>query len=543
MRTGPLRTMWNYQPPLLALPKELLLEIVTNTAVSPNETYPKTLIELSKTCRYLYFLIHQDPRRLVSLWPRAFRARFDASAIYRRQLHRQLDWQAVLERRCRALETCRHTAAAASLAVVRPIASRQPRDLRLADRLDKIDWEVIWDMITEHDHLNIPLLLKHQVHLLAGAAFQSSAFRDREAYPMVLPILSLLVNYDFSITRFFSSDLAPHIVSQELSQFAYDFEADVLITKHMSPRLFHSEFPIQEEDDSQPPLIATKTSSLAPSNAFYPSQDPLTSAFHLFFTTIFALHPDLYQAIPRCTPIPLFPLNSRMFDVEFLRRYERQLFHASLRESREAWHDKLLQKQTFGVSQDTSATATRYMGNIYADTGFASSTHFVSEAHLIEGDWMGYYSFMDVDSDADEGADETVPTTSDWFDGPLRLTLRIVPLDDSPQEEGLQKQQQQQQQQAISYQFPDCHLRTCPLTRFEGTGVDDLGGFHVTGLIDDSEDGQVTWEKTYIESGETWEYSGRFLIPMGLCGRWGDEQYGGPWWIWKADSPPANAKS
>jgi hypothetical protein len=107
------------------------------------------------------------------------------------------------------------------------------------------------------------------------------------------------------------------------------------------------------------------------------------------------------------------------------------------------------------------------------------------------------------------------------------------------------------------------HLKACPLTKFEGAGVDNLGSFTVMGLIDDTEDGQVTWEKTYVESGETWEYSGKFALPMGICGRWGDEEYGGkfdihmhtifilslnsylfvgPWWIWKT-SDDANTDS
>jgi hypothetical protein len=84
------------------------------------------------------------------------------------------------------------------------------------------------------------------------------------------------------------------------------------------------------------------------------------------------------------------------------------------------------------------------------------------------------------------------------------------------------------------------HLQECPLTKFEGTGFDNLGSFTVMGLIDDTEDGQVTWEKTYMESGETWEYSGRFALPMGICGRWGDEDYGGPWWMWKTSGCAAN---
>lgn len=205
------------QTPLLALPKELLLKIISNVALY--DAYPSSLIQLSITCRHLYYLIHKDPWRQATLWPRAFSARFDTSAIYRRQLYRQLDWQSALERRCRALETCRQVAATA--------ATQQPRDL--VEQLSKIDWEIIWDMITEHgkypiscvcivahtppnekhppfshrplplkrfaDELNIPQLLNHQVHLLAGAAFQLGSLRDREAYPVVLPILSLLVNY------------------------------------------------------------------------------------------------------------------------------------------------------------------------------------------------------------------------------------------------------------------------------------------------------------------------------------------------------------
>ncbi|CAO3580127.1 unnamed protein product [Absidia cylindrospora] len=72
------------------------------------------------------------------------------------------------------------------------------------------------------------------------------------------------------------------------------------------------------------------------------------------------------------------------------------------------------------------------------------------------------------------------------------------------------------------------HMKACPLTKFEGAGVDNLGSFTVMGLIDDTEDGQ-------------------FALPMGICGRWGDEEYGGPWWIWKTsdgsnpDSVPASS--
>ncbi|KAI7891724.1 uncharacterized protein EV154DRAFT_562991 [Mucor mucedo] len=545
---------------LLSLPKELLLEIITSVALestNPLQIFPTSLIELSQCCKYLYHLVHKDRWRLQTLWPVAFHHTFDTAAIYRRRLNTDLNWQAVLERRCKALYQCRSFAA-------------NPNEI---ERLNTIDWEVIWDMITEHDQYNIPHLLNYQVQFAAGVAFQLGPYRDREVYPVVLPILSLLVNYDFSITRFFYQKDNSSIVSNELSQFAYNFEADALITQHTPLRYFHSW--------SSPPDQQTTTTI----TTFYPAQDPLASAFHLFFATIFASHPNIYQAIPGCIPIPLFTLTSESFDVEFLRRYERNLFFASLQESRQGWKEK----QTNIVSTTTPSN------NIYAKSGFASASHFVSEAHLIEGEWMGYYTFQDTDDEDTEphfsntefplqnnatastttaapAAGAGAATMEDWFDGPMRLTIKIVPLEDpsgepinqsswlsrwldedSERGESMMMMEPRKRRKiatsvnhdkssanmSSNQQFPAKHLRACPLTRFEGTGVDNLGAFSVSGLVDDTEEGQVTWEKNYIDSGETWEYSGRFAWPMGLCGRWGDEEYGGPWWMWKVPDKDA----
>ncbi|KAI9345100.1 hypothetical protein BD770DRAFT_414099 [Pilaira anomala] len=543
---------------LLSLPKELLLEIITSVALdstNPFQLFPTSLIELSQCCKYLYYLIHKHPWRLQTLWPVAFHHRFDTAAIYRRRLNHNLNWQAVLERRCKALYQCRSFAS-------------NPTQI---DQLKSIDWEVIWDMITEHDEHNIPHLLNYQVQYAAGIAFQLGPYQDREVYPVVLPILSLLVNYDFSITRFFYQKDNSSIVSTELSQFAYNFEADALITQHTPLRYFHSW-------TSPPDQSASSTIS----TTFYPAQDPLASAFHLFFATIFASHPNIYQAIPGCIPIPLFCLTSESFDVEFLRRYERNLFFSSLQQ----------QQQQQESIQSTSTTP---INNIYANSGFASASHFVSEAHLIEGEWIGYYTFQDTDDLDDEQPVRSLPsnlnlipdpvdisnnhnnatveaTMEDWFDGPMRLTIKIVPLedatgepinqsswlsrwleDDSDRSDTMTEPRKRRKLSSASVkptsrsnhaaplkqQFPASHLRTCPLTRFEGTGVDNLGNFSISGLVDDTEEGQVTWEKTYIDSGETWEYSGRFAWPMGLCGRWGDEEYGGPWWMWKVPDKEA----
>ncbi|KAI8968588.1 hypothetical protein BDF20DRAFT_827626 [Mycotypha africana] len=457
---------------LLALPKELLLEIVSYVALQSSHSFdlfPTSLLELSQCCKYLHYLVHKDPWRQQALWPRAFHSRFDTGAIYRRRLHYKMNWQATLKRRCRALSQCRSFVS--------------NRTTQIA-ALKAIDWEAIWDILTEHDQCNIPHLFCYQVHFAAGIAFQLGPYCDREIYPVVLPILSLLVNYDFTLARFLTSTDA--IVSQELSQFAYNFDADALITQHTPLRYFNS---LSSSADQQQirEQIQQQQHQL---NTFYPAQDSLASAFHLFFATIFANHPNIYQAVPGCIPIPVYTLNSKMFDVEFLRRYERNLFIDSLCKDRS-------------------------LRNIYADSGFASPNYFVSEAHLIEGEWIGYYTFQDLDEN------------DNWFDGPMRITIKIVPLEDTSGEPI-------NQSSWLSQQFPTMHLKACPLTRFEGTGVDNLGTFTITGLIDDTEEGQVTWEKNYIDSGETWEYSGRFAWPMGLCGRWGDEEYGGPWWMWKA---------
>jgi hypothetical protein len=188
---------WQFSCMLLSLPKELLLEIITSVAVDPHQLFPTSLLELSQCCKYLYHLVHKDPWRQRTLWPRAFHHRFDTGAIYRRRLHHNLNWQSVLERRCKALYQCRSFASTPSK----------------VEKLELIDWEVIWDMITEHgnslkpnchfvnltkhilDQYNIPHLLNYQVGLAAGIAFQLGPYRDREVYPVVLPILSLLVNY------------------------------------------------------------------------------------------------------------------------------------------------------------------------------------------------------------------------------------------------------------------------------------------------------------------------------------------------------------
>lgn len=45
------------------------------------------------------------------------------------------------------------------------------------------------------DEYNIPHLINYQVQFAAGIAFQLGPHDDREVYPIVLPILSLLVNY------------------------------------------------------------------------------------------------------------------------------------------------------------------------------------------------------------------------------------------------------------------------------------------------------------------------------------------------------------
>ncbi|KAI9282957.1 hypothetical protein BC943DRAFT_327996 [Umbelopsis sp. AD052] len=467
--------------PLLSLPYEVLLEIILSVATSSSTIFPTDLLNLAASCQQLNYIIHHDKRN--SIWQHAFSALFDTAAIYRRRLHIDYNCKAMLKRRCRALRHCASGVQACTTTG------------RVA-WLDTVDWECLWDMITEHDEKNMAHILEHQVHMAAIAAFRLGRFQDRATYPICLPILSVLVNYDFTLTRFLTSEQPTQLVSPELSQFAYNFDADSNIFNTLA--------------DSK-------------SLAFQPAQDGLTSALHLFFVTIFAQHPDIYDAIPGCTPIPLFQVSSHMFDVEFLRRYERELFQASLDESRCGWEQRHL-LQSGDACPPTVV-------NRYESTGFASKEHYISDAYLVEGEWMGYYSFLDPDDSL--ASDRSNGRREDWFDGPMRLTLRRVPLDD--------EQTSDQATYNVAHPFPSQHLRSSPLTRFEGHGSDNLGAFTITGLVDDSEGGQMTWEKTYIDSSETWEYSGRFILPMGLCGRWGDEEYGGPWWMWRVEDGTSQA--
>lgn len=141
----------------LSLPKEILFEIISYATTTDDSTvlYPPSLIQLSLTCRYLHHLIHKDPWRLKTLWPRAFRSRFDTAAIVRRHLHRYIHWQYALEERCRVLYNCRNIAAhivamQASNAQQQELQHLQQQQQNLAQALDSIDWQLIWTIITEH---------------------------------------------------------------------------------------------------------------------------------------------------------------------------------------------------------------------------------------------------------------------------------------------------------------------------------------------------------------------------------------------------------
>ncbi|KAG2182097.1 hypothetical protein INT43_007024 [Umbelopsis isabellina] len=479
--------------PLLSLPYEVLLDILQTVATATSSLCPEDLLNLSGTCRHLYSIIQTQS----SIWKLAFSTKYDTGAIYRRQLHTDYNWQANVKRRYRALSHCAYGVQACT-------------STGKVAWLNHVDWQCLWDMISEHDDMNITHILNHEVHKAAIASFRLGRFHDRDTYPVCLPILSVLVNYDFTLTRFLTSEQPSQLVSPELSQFAYDFEADALIPG--------PSYSLSETDPAEMDRLKLASSR------FYPAQDALTSALHLFFVTIFAQHPDPYDAIPGCIPIPLFQLSSNMFDVEFLRRYERELFQASLDESRSGWEQRHQQQR------ERSAPA---ITNRYESSGFASKERYISDAYLVEGEWMGYYSFLDPDDSL--ASDRSNGRREDWFDGPMRLTLRRVPLDDEAPDSD------QATYSMATSDFPSQHLRSSPLTRFEGHGSDNLGAFTITGLVDDTECGQMTWEKTYVDSAETWEYSGRFILPMGLCGRWGDEEYGGPWWMWRVEDGTSQA--
>lgn len=295
------------------------------------------------------------------------------------------------------------------------------------------------------------------------------------------------------------------IVSDNLFYHAFHFTTNLRLV----PNLVHLKMFSEEE---------TRDTRLA---LYSPARHAIFSALHLFFVSLFANHPSLRVMIPEFTPIPLHSITSRHMDIEFLRRYQRILRRAAdpgmsagpRYRLRNTSKNNVETKQTI---YDNPVTMTQY-----APTGFGRLDIYVSEAHLIKGDWLGYYSYSFPEDE------NTIQQPR--LDGPSRVNFSIVYDElDSPasEDEGLSEQD-----------FPSSHLTARPITHFAGDGVDALGTFTVRGWIDDGQDGLITFVKTYPGHGglEEWEYQGRFLWGVGMVGKWGDDSFGGPWWLWKVE--------
>lgn len=117
--------------PLLSLPYEVLLDVIANLA-KESPLYPSALLNLAATCHHFFHIIQSN-----SIWQHAFSALFDTAAIYRRRLHYDYNWKAMLKRRCRALRHCATGVQACT--TTGKVAW-----------LDTVDWQCLWDMITEH---------------------------------------------------------------------------------------------------------------------------------------------------------------------------------------------------------------------------------------------------------------------------------------------------------------------------------------------------------------------------------------------------------
>jgi hypothetical protein len=65
----------------------------------------------------------------------------------------------------------------------------------VSDSKKKKENELVIIITLRIDQNNVYHLLNHKVQIAAGALFQLGPFHDRNMYPTVLPILSLLVNY------------------------------------------------------------------------------------------------------------------------------------------------------------------------------------------------------------------------------------------------------------------------------------------------------------------------------------------------------------
>lgn len=79
-------------------------------------------------------------------------------------------------------------------------------------------------------------------------------------------------------------------------------------------------------------------------------------------------------------------------------------------------------------------------------------------------------------------------------------------------------------------------LRISAVIDRETRGHDAHGEFRLTGRV--REDGLVSAAKQYIASGWSWTWTGR-ITPFGIVGVWGDNSFGGYFWIFKSEWVPA----
>ena len=73
---------------------------------------------------------------------------------------------------------------------------------------------------------------------------------------------------------------------------------------------------------------------------------------------------------------------------------------------------------------------------------------------------------------------------------------------------------------------------------FEGSGSDNVGRFSLSGWIH-VESGKIVAKKQYSLYGVSWDWSA-FMTPFGIAGTWGEIEYGGWLWLWKADWIPSS---
>ena len=145
---------------------------------------------------------------------------------------------------------------------------------------------------------------------------------------------------------------------------------------------------------------------------------------------------------------------------------------------------------------------TPFSNDVLREFAICHVPHMTAASFLEDSEWCGYYSLSDRTPLQYFGSGQIS------FDPPMYdINFSVDRSEDSNQKKGV--------------------------LNVTGTGgMDGVGTFTLSGTID-TKDGTLSMVKAYDNDGLSWNWRG-VLTPLGLVAQWGEPDWGGWVWMWKA---------